>query len=91
VRAFDIAARYGGSVLWIHGPQPLDSGPNTEQLLQVWERDPESVNIAQYVTAPASAATKIHLARLEPFDAPPCATPAVGFICVAFGNAWLRP
>lgn len=49
VEALGRAAKYNNAVvLWIHGTQPLKSNATTEQLIQLWERRPQSFRLLTY-------------------------------------------
>jgi len=45
LQAYDRAAQRKGTILWIHGPQPLPAGARTERLVQLWERNPGSFRL----------------------------------------------
>lgn len=52
IKAFELAVADEDSViLWIHGPQPLSSVNNSEQLLQLWERHPQKIKMISIAAA----------------------------------------
>ncbi|HOK55283.1 MAG TPA: hypothetical protein PKV43_12520, partial [Armatimonadota bacterium] len=56
LKAYESVMEDNGTILWIHGPQPIVSDNYKEQLLQICERQPGSLKIISVAVANAETA-----------------------------------